>query len=242
MDGLGQCSEKNSRHCSVATYNTIGWAIRYRAEMQSSSVAVVATGFHPLTYEKLQGLIDNTRIAFRLAGIARTARVVVAMRDGPQTALAIVAVACSAVSIPVNPRQTPSEIERCFSYLRPDAVLLAKNVDFAARRVAEAQDITIIEMTHATDGTLGFSIDPPNSENFANFDVSDEPDADELAFILQTSGTVAEPKLIPISHRIVLAAAERDQLCYVLTPDDRCLSVTPIWYAYGSFYLSSHPC
>ena len=61
----------------------------------------------------------------------------------------------------------------------------------------------------------------------------DEPDPDAPAFILQTSGTTAEPKLIPFSHRNMLAAAARVQTWFDLTPQDRCLSVSPVFYSHG---------
>ena len=216
-----------------AVRSTIGEEIRRFSELRPEHAAVVASGFSSLSYRELQCLIDDVHAALRSAGLGQNARIAVAMRSGPQAALAIVALACSAVSIPVNPRQTLSEIETCFAALRPDAVLVVKGVDSAARRAAERKDITIIEADQSKDGNLGFRIVAPKARDVAAPDGSDEPDAHAAALILQTSGTTAGPKLISLSHRIVLAAAERDQLCYELTPLDRCLSVTPIWYAYG---------
>lgn len=213
--------------------STVGGEFQRRAALQPNHVAIVATGFAPLTYRDLQCLINEARAALRLAGFGRSARIAVAMRNGPQGALAIVAVACSAVSIPINPRQAVSEIEMCLDALRPDAMIVAKGADFAARRAAERKGISIIEADQSKDGTLGFRIAAPKARDAAATDGSDGPDADAAALILQTSGTAAGPKLIPLSHRIVLAAAKRDQVCYELTPLDRCLSVTPICYAYG---------
>ena len=155
------------------------------------------------------------------------------MPNGPQAALAIVAVACSAVSIPLNPRQTLREIETCLAALRPDAVLLVKGADSDARRAAERKGMTIIEATQSKEGTLGFSIVEPQTGIAAASDESDEPDPDAPAFILQTSGTAAEPKLIPFSHRNMLAAAARVQAWFNLTPQDRCLSVSPVFYSHG---------
>ena len=151
------------------------------------------------------------------------------MADGPQSALAIIAVACSAVSIPLNPRQTLSEIEKCFASIRPDALLVVKGVNSTARSIAERNGTTIIEATH-TECTLDLTIATPTT----GIDVTlDEPDPDAPAFILQTSGTAAEPKLVPYSHRNMIAAAARCQTWFDLTPQDRCLSVSPVFYAHG---------
>ena len=222
--------------CSVghaSGLNTIGKAIRYRAELQPHHTAVVASGFAPLSYRELQCLIDEVRGTLRRAGLGQSARIAIAMRNGPQAALAIVAVACSAVSIPLNPRQTLSEIETCLAALRPDAVLVVKGADSAARRVAERKRLSIIEATQLKDGSLGFGVTTPKMSVAATPDDSDESDTDAPAFILQTSGTSAEPKFIPTRHRNMLAAAERVRAWFDLTPQDRCLSVSPVFYAHG---------
>ena len=216
-----------------AGLSTIGDKIRRRAELQPDHAAVVASGFASLSYRELQYLIDEVRAALRLDGFGRRARIAIAMPNGPQAALAIVAVACSAVSIPLNPRQTLSEIETCLAALRPDAVLVVKGADSAARSAAERMGITIIEATESKGGTLGFSIAEPKTSISAAPDESDDPDPDAPAFILQTSGTAAEPKLIPYSHRNMLAVAARCQTWFDLTPQDRCLSVSPVFYAHG---------
>jgi acyl-CoA synthetase (AMP-forming)/AMP-acid ligase II/thioesterase domain-containing protein/acyl carrier protein len=212
---------------------TLGTAIRLRAETHPDQPAIVTTGFAPLSYRQLQSLIQDVRVTLRTAGLGRSARIAVAMPNGPHAALAIVAVACSAVSIPLNPRQTLREIETGFAALPPDAVLLVKGGDSIVRRVAERLGITILEAVRSLDGVLGIKIDQPQSAAAAALGEPDEPDPDAPAFILQTSGTTAAPKLIPTSHRNMLAAAARVQTWFDLTPRDRCLCVSPVFYAHG---------
>ena len=231
MQSLERSPETKARFVDSVGRSTIGAEIRHRAELQPEHPAVVASGFAPLSYRELQHLIDEVRAGLRSAGFDRTARIVIAMRNGPQAALAIVAVTCAAICIPLDPRQSLSEIEARFVALRPDAVLLVKGADSAARRVAERKDIRIIEAIQSKDGTIGLSIAEPGTSNAAVPHESDDPDAP--AFILQTSGTAAEPKLIPTSHRNMLTAAARVQAWFDLTPQDRCLSVSPVFYAHG---------
>ena len=218
---------------SSAGPSTVGQAIRRRAELQPHHAAAVATGFAPLSYRELQFLIDETREALRAAGYGPRAQIAVAIPNGPQAALAIVAVSCSAVSIPLNPRQTLREVENCLATLRPDAMLLAKGDDCAARQAAEEVGITIIETTQSKEGTLGFRIGERETSIAATPNEPDEPDSSAPAFILQTSGTTSEPKLIPFSHSNMLAAAVRLQSWFNLTPQDRCLGVSPVFYSHG---------
>ena len=213
--------------------NTIGREIRHRAELQPEHPAVVASGFAPLSYRELQRLIDEVRAGLRSAGFDRTARIVIAMRNGPQAAVAIVAVACAAIGVPLDPRQSLSEIEACLTALRPDAVLLVKGADSAARRVTERKGITIIEAIQSKEGILGLSIAPPKKGTVSAPDESGELDPDATAFILQTSGTTSVPKLIPRSHRNMLAAAAMFQTWFRLTAQDCCLSVSPVSHGQG---------
>ena len=201
-------------------------------EVHGNRVAIESTGFQPLLYSELQSLIDKFRSALRRAGFSRNARVIVAVPTGAPAALAIVAIACSAVSVPLNPKQTSREIEGNLDGLQPDAVVLLKGVESAVREIAVAKGMPVIELTPFEDGRLGFArIEAPLGANA--LDEPDEPDPEAPAFILQTSGTASEPKLIPFSHRNMLAAAARVQSWFNLSPQDRCLSASPLFYSHG---------
>ena len=213
--------------------STIGAEIRRRAELQPDHPALVASGFAPLSYRDLQRLVDEVRVALRQAGFGRGARIAISVRNGPQAALAIVAIACSAVSIPLNPRQTLAEIETSLAALQPDAVLVTKGADSAARRVAEREGITIIEATQTKDNDVVLGISASATSVAEPRDEFSDPQPSEPAFILQTSGTSSEPKLIPTSHCNMIAAAARVQAWFDLTPEDRCLCVSPVFYAHG---------
>ena len=212
---------------------TIGEKIRHNAEAQPDHPAIVSTEFAPLSYRELQQQIEVIRAALRGGGFGRKSRIAVAMPNGPQAALAIVAVSCSSACAPINPRQTVHEIGRYLATLRPDAVLLIKGSESAARQAAEASGVVVIEAVQRNEGALGFDIVVPKSDTATAAGASSEPDADAPAFIFQTSGTAAEPKLIPFSHRNMLAAAARVQAWFNLTAQDRCLSVSPLFYSHG---------
>src|ERR1700722_3843569 len=224
--------ERRSGVGQTQQLTTIGQALQYRAERQPDHPAMISSGFAPLSYRELQRVIRDVRFALRAAGLGRSARIAIAMPNGPHAALAIVAVACSAVSVPLNPRQTLREIETGFAALPLDAVLLVKGSDSIVRRVAERSGIRILEVVQSRDRLLGIGIEPQSGTTVAAGEL-DEPDPEAPAFILQTSGTTAKPKLIPTGHRNMLASAARVQGWFDLTPMDRCLCVSPVFYAHG---------
>jgi acyl-CoA synthetase (AMP-forming)/AMP-acid ligase II/thioesterase domain-containing protein len=211
----------------------VGGEIERHSVARPNQPAVICTGYAPLSYRELQSLISEIRKDLRGAGLSRTARIAIALPNGPHAALAIVAVACSAVAVPLNPKQTLPEMEKCLAVLGLNAILLFRGEDSAARQAATLKGLAIIEATRSEDGTLGFSIvESPVGANAAH-EEPDEPDPNAPAFILQTSGTTAESKLVPTSHSNMIASAARVQAWFKLTPQDRCLSVSPVYYAHG---------
>ncbi len=209
---------------------TIGEAIRLHAELRPEYPAIIASGVRVLSYRDLMDHIDNVGANLRHAGFDSSARIVVTLENNSLAALAIVAVACFALAVPLDPKLTVSEVEKHFALVRPNAVLLVKDSNSAAQTVAEHQGLTVIEVIVADDGKLGLRLVVPQVGAAVD---PNYPDPDNPAFISQTSGTLANPKLVPYSHRNMLAVAERYRVWYELTPRDRCLSVIPVEYAYG---------
>ena len=201
------------------------------AEIQPSHSAIVSAQFEPLSYEQLHRLIDNTRDAFDSFGLGKNSRVAVALPSNALGTLGIVATSCSSVGIPINPRQSSKEIEYCFNALGVDAIVLMKGIGSAARDVARTAGIHILEVAPLNDGALDFEFVEYKAGSAKAR--ADEADLDPTLFILQTSGTAAEPKLIPFGHRNMLAAAARLQAWFDLTSQDRCLSVSSPFYSHG---------
>ena len=208
----------------------IGAAILRHAETRPNSPAVVATGFETLSYRGLRDYVARTAMTLRESGFDRNARLAVAIPTGADGALAIVATACAAVAAPIDTQLTAREIDERLAMLRPRAVLVPGVGPSAARDVAMGRGLTVIEAKNEGPGKLGLHLSVPAVGPAAALD---EADAAAIAFILQTSGTTASPKLIPSTHGNMLTAAMRVRSWFSLTPADRCLSVSPVCYAHG---------
>ncbi|WP_136624297.1 AMP-binding protein [Bradyrhizobium centrolobii] len=227
------CSEGASSACDgrePATRFSLGQVIRRTASCFPHRPAIVSATFAPLTYHGLQRQLDDIRRQLRLAGFDCTARIGVLMPNGPEAVLAIVAVACCSIAVPLDPRLSPAEIDQRLDMLRLNALLVPQGSASEARQAAERRRLAIIEAAPVGDGQLGLNIAVQVSDSPA---IEAEPDPGSPAFILQTSGTTAQPKLIPFSHGNMLAAAARLQAWFGLTPWDRCLSVSPPYYSHG---------
>ncbi len=209
---------------------TISAHIRAQAEVQADRPAMVGTLFVPLSYRELAQQIVDVRRTLRQAGLGQDARIAIGIPDSAAAAWSIVTTACSAAAIPLDPKLTTAEIERCFRSLRPSAILLQRGVPSSARSVAEQRSVPIIEAVASAPGRLDFALSAPQ---IAPPSADDDPEPDTPAFILHTSGTTADPNLVPFSHGNVLASAERVHIWFSLTSEDRCLNVSPVYYSHA---------
>lgn len=209
---------------------TLGQVIGRTASRCPHQPAIVSAAFAPLTYHDLQRQLDDIRRQLRLAGFDCNARIGVLMPNGPEAVLTIVAVACCSIAVPLDPRLSPAEIDQRLDMLRLNALLVPQGSASEARHAAERRRLTIIEAAPVGNGHLGLNIAVQVSDSPA---IDAEPDPGSPAFILQTSGTTAQPKLIPFSHSNMLAAAAQFQAWFGLTRWDRCLSVSPPYYSHG---------
>ena len=222
---MATISEPQGSFTSVSP-RTVGEAIRHHAELRPKQAALVGSDFEALSYRALQDEIDEVRRSLRAAGLARNARIAVAIANSAQATRAIVAVTCAAAAVPIDPKLTVAEVQRCLLILRPSAVIVLGKSESAARTAAEQRGFPIIEAAFSP----GLTLDVPKIGAPAPHE---DPEPDAPAFILHTSGTTAEPNLVPFSHRNMMAVIERLSTWYELTPQDRCLNVAPVYYSHA---------
>ena len=82
---------------------TIGGRIGRWAELEPLQPAFIASNFFDFSYRQLIDQINQMRTGLRQAGLHHGARIAVALPSGPEAALGVVAVACSAVAVPLDP-------------------------------------------------------------------------------------------------------------------------------------------
>lgn len=229
--GSGEVAAQLNLPDHAAQHNeTIGSIIRAHARLRAQETAFVGSHFAPVSYRDLQNEIDQVRALLRESGFGREARIAVALSNSAQAALAIVAISCSATAVPIDPKLTMTEIDRCLHILHPNAVVVLRGAGSALKNVAAHRGIPIIEVAVSQPGKLGLKWAVPKVGVAAPLD---DPDPETPAFILHTSGTTAEPNLVPFSHRNMLAVTHRLQTWFGLTPADRCLTVSPVYYSHA---------
>jgi acyl-CoA synthetase (AMP-forming)/AMP-acid ligase II len=143
----------------------------------------------------------------------------------------MMSVAAGAICVPLNPGFTADEWQRYFGELRIAALLTRPDIESASRRVALALEIPVIDLPKSSHNGPGpFSIIGPMKRKIS--DESFASSADD-AFILLTSGSTSRPKTVPLTHASVCLSAHNVGAVLALTPQDRLLSVLPLFHGHG---------
>ncbi len=209
---------------------TLHAALTRIAQASPDRAAVLSTRFAPLDHRGLQQMIERTHRQLRLAGFGRDARIGVLLPEAPQAAVAIIAIACSAVAVPLDPRLGQAELDQFLQQLPLDALLIGSDGDQQGRAAAERHGLMLISAEAADDGSPALRLAMPVAAQPAPDEL---PEPDAPAFILRSSGTTALPKLIPFTHRNMLTAARKWQRWFGLDTGDRCLCVSAPYYSHG---------
>jgi acyl-CoA synthetase (AMP-forming)/AMP-acid ligase II len=204
--------------------------LEHQARHIPDALAILAPGRAPLTYGRLYQHIDEAGRLLRSMGIGRDDRIALVLPNGPELAVAILAVASIAACAPMNPAYEAEEVERYFADLRPQALIAEAGIDSPARRVARACGIPIVELSTALEAAAGlFTL--TGSQAVASSHAAVGPG--DVALLMLTSGTTSRPKIVPLDHANICSQAYRWGPALALKEADRCLNVLPLFHLYG---------
>src|SRR5207302_3799735 len=126
-----------------------------RAEKNADATAIAAPDRLPLTYGGLLHQVERTVEALRAFGGDRNDRVATVLPNGPELAVAFVAVASGATCAPLNPSYRRSEFDFYISDVHARALIVWSGMPSPAREVAQARHIPIIELTPTLEAEAG---------------------------------------------------------------------------------------
>jgi acyl-CoA synthetase (AMP-forming)/AMP-acid ligase II/thioesterase domain-containing protein/acyl carrier protein len=210
---------------------TVQRLLEAQAERDPDVIAIVAPGRAPLTYGQLCTQVQGVVRTLNEMGIGRNDRVAIVLPNGPEMAAAFVAVAAGATSAPLNPAYRSSEFDFYLTDLNARALIVQSGMDTAARTVAQARGIPIVELSPCLEQEAGLFVlagadnPSPARGGFAQ--------PDDVALVLHTSGTTSRPKIVPLTHNNICASAHNIRGSLELTDRDRCLNVMPLFHIHG---------
>jgi long-chain acyl-CoA synthetase len=206
----------------------------WRAAVTPDIVAISDHLGGQLTYAGLAAATDQRAAEFAAAGIGYGDVVAIIARNqiGWVTAMTGL-IRAGALPAAVNWRLTSPEITALLRTMRPVAIIADEDCKTTATQAAAGLDNLVPVLMIAPDptGSPGAGILPPRP--------ADRLRGPEPAILVHTSGTSGRPKLVPQTHRQLIAAALFMKLEVAeAVPGARHLSVMPLYHVSGLANLS----
>jgi acyl-CoA synthetase (AMP-forming)/AMP-acid ligase II/acyl carrier protein len=202
-----------------------------RALRQPGLPAILAPNRKTLTFERLKRQIDDSVHRLRAFGIRRNDRVALLLPNGPEAVVAHIAVASCASSAPLNPAYRATELRSYLRDLKPAALIRHEAMHSATGEVAGELGIPVISLFPETHHEAGrFSLVGPAAFRGV---VAGFAQSDDVAILMQTSGTTSRPKLVPLTHTNLLASARNNTTTLQLSEADRYLNIMPLFHVHS---------
>jgi acyl-CoA synthetase (AMP-forming)/AMP-acid ligase II/acyl carrier protein len=197
--------------------------------------AILSPGRPALTFDRLGLQIEATARALAEAGYGRGSRIAVALPDGPEFAVAVLAVSCAATCAPLSDRLDAQSLAELLRAMRADALIVREGNVSEAERAAERAGLDVIRLRSSAGAPAGsFEL----AFERRRTPVAIEPALPgDVALVAHTSGTTSTPKIVPFEQwRIAWATRNRSALGH-LEGTDRVLLLMPL-YSMGAIRRS----
>ncbi|WP_353248050.1 AMP-binding protein [Salinisphaera sp. T31B1] len=217
---------------------TLSHALRHQAASRPDAPALC---FYParqdthepwITFAQADARVSRVAATLRQHGVTRGDRVAVRLGKSADGILLFLGVLrAGAIYVPVNPGFTAREAGILLEDSTPS--LLIDN-DAQALNLADDTPYKIIAYGDGSADDLLNTAEPAA-------DIQDEPQPDDYAAMLFTSGTTGRPKGAPLTHANLMSNLDALAEAWQISPDDRVLHVLPVFHAHGLFVAAAMP-
>lgn len=205
--------------------------IQFWAERTPNANAIAAPERLPLSYQMLSQHIEYVGNALHSIGVGSQDTIAIVLPNGPEIAVAFVAVACNAIAAPLNPNYQMSEFEFYLSDLHAKALIVLSGMASPGRDVARRQGIPLIELSPLPEAEAGLFRLSCEKPHFSGHAIGSQPE--NVALILHTSGTTSKPKRVPLTHANLCSSSHHVCSTLELTTTDRCINIMPLFHIHG---------
>ena len=206
-------------------------ALLDQARLAARPAFVVPEDGQVLTYAQAAERVEALARCLAGAGVRRGDRVALALPNGPDFVLLLLAViALGAAAAPLNPAYTQAEYSFFLSDIAPRLFLIPASEPAAAVAAAGTERTKVLTARGRPDG-------PPvlqdGGQPVAPAASVSRGDPGDVAVILHTSGTTSRPKQVPLRQQNLMASARTIAAHYQLTERDISFCVMPLFHIHG---------
>jgi oxalate---CoA ligase len=212
---------------------------RHVQEQPERTAVGTSDGGIVISYCQLDALVRSAMAQLSRLGLSRGATVALVSDNCVEFVIGLLAVVSAGARVaPLNPALTLSELNTRLSELSADAVLAPKHL---ARKLEFAEDAvgSVAHWIMSVEGSRGayeLRIADRNGQSQANGAAEETRapiDGEDVALLMFTAGTTSAPKVVPLTHRNVVASVHGISSGYDLSPQDATLIVMPLFHGHG---------
>ncbi len=198
-------------------------------------------GKTPLSYSQLYARVKEVSSFLALKGIKRGDRIAILSENMPNWGIAYLAVTTSgAIAVPILTDFTGKEISRILEHSGAVALFISANLTekVAGSLPPDIETVVLTDsLTEINRNAVGLNggiraVATPPAEVLNAVELPGDPDENDIAAILYTSGTTGNPKGVMLSHGNIVSNAVNTMKIQDVDQNDRLLSVLPLPHSY----------
>ena len=212
---------------------------RHVQEQPERTAVGTSDGGTVISYSQLDALVRSAMAQLSWLGLRRGATIALVSDNCVEFVVGLLAVVSSGARLaPLNPALAMSELSARLSELSAHAVLapkhLASKLEFGD--VIAGSAARWVMSIESSDGAYEVRIANRNGQSPASgvaAETSAQIDGEDVAFVMFTAGTTSAPKVVPLTHRNIVASVQSISSGYDLSPQDATLIVMPLFHGHG---------
>ena len=205
--------------------------LQHSARRTPDAPALLAVRRATLSFAQLRDECERVGASLSAMGVGQRDRVGVVMPNGPEIAVAFLSIASVATCAPLNPALRRPEFDNCIADLGLTTIVVAQGLNSPVVEVARDRGVQIVEVRVDPGGPAGLLRLQTSDPRPAATRVSARPE--DIALVLQTSGTTSRPKRVPLTHFNICRSAISIKRTLALDVGDRCFNVMPLFHVHG---------
>jgi oxalate---CoA ligase len=211
---------------------------RHVQEQPERTAVGTSDGGTVISYGQLDALVQSAMAQLSWLGLSRGATIALVSDNSVEFVVGLLAVASSGARVaPLNPALTLSELSTRLSELSAHAVLfpehLASKLKFADTIGGAARWIMSIESSGGAYEVRIANKNGQSSPSGVAGEASTPINGEDVALLMFTAGTTSAPKVVPLTHRNVVASVHSISSGYDLSLQDATLIVMPLFHGHG---------
>jgi acyl-CoA synthetase (AMP-forming)/AMP-acid ligase II len=196
--------------------------LRTHARERADAPAILAPGRPALTHGRLAEEIERFAETMAAQGIGRGDRIALALPTDADAGLALYAAILTATCTPLDAAIDFDSSTRLLRRMRIDVLIVAAGADTPVVAAARALAIPVLRLAAREAAPCGVFDLIGRTQRAPVPRTPAQPE--DVALVMQTSGTTSEPKIVPATHATLLWTS----LQQPIGPDDRALHVAPL--------------